>query len=207
MLAREAAGLGMLAWSPLASGWLTGKYRRGEPAPARTGRWRTPTRGCGSGTSGASPSRPGRCSTWYARWPTAAACPLSQVAIAWLMARPAVSSVILGARSMGQLTDNMAAAGLKLPAAEDIELLDEASEPPAPASPTGCPASPSAAGASRAADSSGQGRHDAKLSRTRIEAAPGGAAGPASAAGSAQTREIRRRNLAAIMTRRHSNEH
>jgi aryl-alcohol dehydrogenase-like predicted oxidoreductase len=32
----EAAGLGMLAWSPLASGWLTGKYRRGEPAPAGT---------------------------------------------------------------------------------------------------------------------------------------------------------------------------
>jgi aryl-alcohol dehydrogenase-like predicted oxidoreductase len=32
----EAAGLGMLAWSPLASGWLTGKYRRGEPSPAGT---------------------------------------------------------------------------------------------------------------------------------------------------------------------------
>jgi aryl-alcohol dehydrogenase-like predicted oxidoreductase len=32
----RAAGLGMLAWSPLASGWLTGKYRRGEPAPAGT---------------------------------------------------------------------------------------------------------------------------------------------------------------------------
>jgi aryl-alcohol dehydrogenase-like predicted oxidoreductase len=39
---------------------------------------------------------------------------LAQVAIAWLMARPAVSSVILGARSMGQLTGSMAAAGLKL---------------------------------------------------------------------------------------------
>jgi aryl-alcohol dehydrogenase-like predicted oxidoreductase len=34
--ASQAAGLGMLAWSPLASGWLTGKYRRGEPPPAGT---------------------------------------------------------------------------------------------------------------------------------------------------------------------------
>ena len=32
----QAAGLGMLAWSPLASGWLTGKYRQGEPPPAGT---------------------------------------------------------------------------------------------------------------------------------------------------------------------------
>ena len=72
----QAAGLGMLAWSPLASGWLTGKYRRAEPARPAPGWWRTPTRGCGSGTSTASPSRPGRCSTWCARWPRAAACPL-----------------------------------------------------------------------------------------------------------------------------------
>ena len=54
---------------------------------------------------------------------------LTQVAIAWLMARPAVLSVILGARSMGQLTDNMAAAELKL-TPEETQLLDEASEPP-----------------------------------------------------------------------------
>jgi aryl-alcohol dehydrogenase-like predicted oxidoreductase len=41
---------------------------------------------------------------------------LAQVAIGWLIARPVVSSVILGARSMSQLTDNMAAAGLTLTA-------------------------------------------------------------------------------------------
>jgi aryl-alcohol dehydrogenase-like predicted oxidoreductase len=63
---------------------------------------------------------------------------LAQVAIAWLMGRPAVSSVILGARSMDQLTDNMAAAGLKL-TAEEIQLLNEASEPPAPDYPYGVP--------------------------------------------------------------------
>jgi aryl-alcohol dehydrogenase-like predicted oxidoreductase len=63
---------------------------------------------------------------------------LAQVAIAWLMARPAVSSGILGARSMAQLTASMAAAGLTL-TAEEIRLLDEASGPPAPDYPYGVP--------------------------------------------------------------------
>ena len=62
----------------------------------------------------------------------------TQAAIAWLMARPAVSSVILGARSMDQLTDNMAAAELTL-APEETRLLDEASEPLAPDYPYGEP--------------------------------------------------------------------
>jgi aryl-alcohol dehydrogenase-like predicted oxidoreductase len=61
---------------------------------------------------------------------------LAQVAIAWLMARPAVSSVIRGARSMGQLTGNMAAAELKLTLTpEETQLLDEASQPPVPGPP------------------------------------------------------------------------
>ena len=63
---------------------------------------------------------------------------VAQVAIAWLMARPAVSSVILGARSMDQLTDNMAAAELTL-APEETRLLDEANEPPTPDYPYGAP--------------------------------------------------------------------
>jgi aryl-alcohol dehydrogenase-like predicted oxidoreductase len=54
------------------------------------------------------------------------------------MARLVVSSVILGARSMGQLTDNMAAAGLTL-ATDETRLLNEASEPPAPDYPYGVP--------------------------------------------------------------------
>jgi len=63
---------------------------------------------------------------------------LAQVAIAWLTARPAVSSVILGARSMDQLTDNLAAAELTL-SPEETRLLDEASEPPTPDYPYGEP--------------------------------------------------------------------
>jgi aryl-alcohol dehydrogenase-like predicted oxidoreductase len=63
---------------------------------------------------------------------------LAQVAIAWLLARPAVSSVILGARTAEQLADNMAAAGLQL-TAEETQLLDEASAPATPDYPYGAP--------------------------------------------------------------------
>jgi aryl-alcohol dehydrogenase-like predicted oxidoreductase len=60
------------------------------------------------------------------------------VAIAWVLARPAVSSVILGARSLEQFTGNLAAAGLEL-STEEIQLLDGASQPPAPDYPYGEP--------------------------------------------------------------------
>ena len=63
---------------------------------------------------------------------------MAQVAVAWVLARPAVSSVILGARSLEQFTDNLAAAGLPL-STEEVQLLDEASEPPAPDYPYGEP--------------------------------------------------------------------
>lgn len=64
------------------------------------------------------------------------------------MARPAAYSVILGVRSMDQLTDNVAAAELKL-TPEETQLLDEASEPPTHDYPYGEPGQPSAAAASR----------------------------------------------------------
>ena len=63
---------------------------------------------------------------------------LAEAAIAWLMARPAVSSVILGARSIDQLTGNMAAAELTL-TPEETQLLDKVSEPPTPDYPYGEP--------------------------------------------------------------------
>ena len=54
--------------------------------------------------------------------------PTSRVALAWVADRPAVTSVILGARTVAQLDDNLAAAGLHL-SAEEAELLDDASAP------------------------------------------------------------------------------
>ena len=61
---------------------------------------------------------------------------MSQVAIAWTMARPVVRSVILGARTLGQLDDNLMAADLEL-SEDETRQLDAASDPGAPDYPYG----------------------------------------------------------------------
>jgi aryl-alcohol dehydrogenase-like predicted oxidoreductase len=61
---------------------------------------------------------------------------MSQVAIAWVLARPAVRSVILGARTLAQLDDNLAAGDLDL-GEDETRLLEEASDPGAPDYPYG----------------------------------------------------------------------
>ena len=134
----QAAGLGMLAWSPLASGWLTGKYRRGEPPPASTRVVENADEGMRIWNQRGQSEQTWQVLDVVRKVAEGRGVSLAQVAIAWLMARPAVSSVILGARSVDQLTDNMAAAGLKL-TPEQTQLLDKASEPPAPDYPYGVP--------------------------------------------------------------------
>jgi aryl-alcohol dehydrogenase (NADP+) len=61
---------------------------------------------------------------------------MSQVAIAWVQGRPAVRSVILGARTLAQLDDNLAAGDLNL-SEDETRLLDVASDPGAPDYPYG----------------------------------------------------------------------
>jgi aryl-alcohol dehydrogenase (NADP+) len=61
---------------------------------------------------------------------------MSQVAIAWVLTRPAVSSVMLGARTLDQLDGNLAAGDLKL-SDDETRLLDAASDPGAPDYPYG----------------------------------------------------------------------
>jgi aryl-alcohol dehydrogenase-like predicted oxidoreductase len=134
----EAAGLGMLAWSPLASGWLTGKYQRGEPSLAGTRAVENADEGMRIWNQHGQSEQTWQVLDVVRKVAEGRGVSLAQVAIAWLMARPAVSSVILGARSMDQLTDNMAAAELTL-TDEETQLLDEASEPPAPDYPYGVP--------------------------------------------------------------------
>jgi aryl-alcohol dehydrogenase-like predicted oxidoreductase len=65
---------------------------------------------------------------------------MAQVALAWLHDRPAVTSVILGARTLEQLQDNLGAAGLHL-SEEEVEALDAASDPGAADYPYGGPGS------------------------------------------------------------------
>jgi aryl-alcohol dehydrogenase-like predicted oxidoreductase len=117
-------GLGILVWSPIAGGLLSGKYRRGVDAPAGSrhlGDWSEPPIydedklydtievlvGIGEdrGVSAA------------------------QIALAYLIGKPAVTSVIVGARTEEQLADNLAAADVALTAAE-LSKLDAASAMP-----------------------------------------------------------------------------
>jgi aryl-alcohol dehydrogenase-like predicted oxidoreductase len=117
-------GLGVLVWSPLAGGLLSGKYRRNHEAPAGSRQltdWDEPPVydqealydivevlvGIGEqrGVSAA------------------------QIALAYILAKPAVTSLVIGARTDEQLADNLAAASLTLTEAELAEL-DKASAPP-----------------------------------------------------------------------------
>jgi aryl-alcohol dehydrogenase-like predicted oxidoreductase len=117
-------GLGVLVWSPLAGGLLSGKYRRGEAGPEGSrllsGWDEPPVRDQEklydivevlvevAKDRGASPA---------------------QVALAWLLERPAVTSLVIGARNREQLADNLGAADLSL-AKEERRRLEEVSRPP-----------------------------------------------------------------------------
>ena len=136
--AAQANGLGLLPWSPLGGGWLTGKYRRDEQPTGSTRLGEDPDRGV---EAYAGRSRQER--TWdvvdaVREVATARGVTMAQIALAWLAARPAVTSVILGARTLEQLEDNLDAADLQLTPAESASL-DRASDPGAADYPYGGP--------------------------------------------------------------------
>jgi aryl-alcohol dehydrogenase-like predicted oxidoreductase len=122
-------GIGMVPWSPLGGGFLSGKYRSDHrPTEASEGRLAT------------QPDEDEE--AWHRRdternWATLAeveriagelgATP-AQVALAWLLTRPEVASVIIGVRTIEQLEDDLGAAGIDLPA-EAREALDRVSAP------------------------------------------------------------------------------
>lgn len=123
-----AAGMGMLPWSPLGGGWLTGKYSRDTQPQGATRLAENP----GAGVE-AYERRAARGRTWNVIDAVRAIAAsrgvsMAQIALAWLVDRPCVTSVILGARTTEQLDDNLAAADLHLDAAER-ERLDQASDP------------------------------------------------------------------------------
>ena len=116
------AGLGLLPWSPLAGGWLTGKYRRESVPAGNTRVGDNPTRQFQGWDLRSNNER-----TWQILDALKAiahahnASP-AQAALAWLAAQPGVTSVILGARTVEQLTDNLGAAVVRLTAAEEQQL-------------------------------------------------------------------------------------
>jgi aryl-alcohol dehydrogenase-like predicted oxidoreductase len=124
----ESTQLGVLPWSPLGGGWLTGKYQRDARPSGATRLGEDPDRGVE-----AYEPRSQRERTWAVIDAVREVAEqrgvlMAQVALAWLVDRPTVSSVILGARTIEQLDDNLAAADLHL-SADEIDRLDAASDP------------------------------------------------------------------------------
>ncbi|MCW6004818.1 aldo/keto reductase [Micromonospora sp. CPCC 205371] len=117
-------GLGVLVWSPLAGGLLSGKYRRDHEAPA----------GSRQLTDWDEPPVYDQDKLYdtvevLVQVGEAHGVSAAQVALAWLLGRPAVSTVVVGARTGEQLADNLAAADLGLPA-DGRRGLVEGSAPP-----------------------------------------------------------------------------
>ena len=117
-------GIGILVWSPLAGGLLSGKYRRDRPTPEGTRRF--------AGWDEPPVYDEGRLYDTIdvlVEIGDAHGVSAAQVALAWLLGRPAVTSVIVGARTDDQLADNLAAADLAL-TDEERARLDEVSQQP-----------------------------------------------------------------------------
>jgi len=114
----RAYGLGVIPYSPLAAGFLTNKYRHGEAEPE-------------SARSKGVKRRYFNEVSWkiHAAIESLASQKgksVSQVALAWLLSNPLITSPIIGPRSLEQLEDNLGAVGFRL-TAEEMKILDDAS--------------------------------------------------------------------------------
>jgi len=125
-------GLGILAWSPLASGFLTGKYQRGEIRSPSTRAGQDHALYQYTSSNYETSDR-----TWDAvdavrLVAKETGIPPAQIALSWVIARPGVTSAIVGARNTHQLTGSLTAASLQLDP-DAMAALDTASDPhPAP---------------------------------------------------------------------------
>jgi aryl-alcohol dehydrogenase-like predicted oxidoreductase len=126
--AAQDAGIGLLPWSPLAGGWLSGKYQRNVDPTGATRLGENPKRGMEAWDARNADDRTWQVVDAVAAVAKAHGVSSSQVALAWLSAQPEVTSVILGARTVEQLNDNMASADLVLTDAE-LTSLSDASAP------------------------------------------------------------------------------
>jgi aryl-alcohol dehydrogenase-like predicted oxidoreductase len=119
----RAFGLGVLVWSPLARGFLSGKYQRNmkPPAGSRLESWQDSYKAFDNDRMWNVIDVLGRVAK--RREATHAAA-----ALAWLLAKPETTSIILGARTVKQLDDNLQCLTVKL-SQEDIKELDDASKP------------------------------------------------------------------------------
>jgi len=120
------AGLGLLPWSPLGGGYLSGKYRKDQRPSGATRLGEDPGRGMEAW------ERRGTDRTWAViaavqEVAEARGASMAEVALAWVTNRPGVTSTILGARTVEQLETNLRAADLRLDEGE-LARLDAASD-------------------------------------------------------------------------------
>jgi aryl-alcohol dehydrogenase-like predicted oxidoreductase len=120
----QTYGMGIIPWSPLGGGLLTGKYRRGQPLP-EDGRF----------TLSNAPQHRRRLNDRIydiidGLEPIAQGkeCTLSQLALAWTMQQPGITSPIIGPRTMEQFEDNMGALRIEF-SDEDLRMIDAVSIP------------------------------------------------------------------------------
>ncbi len=115
----EAEGLGLMVWSPLAGGFLSGKYRRGQESEGRRASFDFPPVDKEQGYDAVEVM-----STVAQKH----GCSIPQVALAWLLAKPVVTSVLIGARKIEQLEDNLKSVDVALDD-DDMAKLDGACAP------------------------------------------------------------------------------
>ena len=128
-------GLAVTPWSPLGGGWLTGKYQRDTSPTGPTRLGDDPNRGV-EAYDGRNNDRTWAILDVAQRIANDHDRPVAHVALAWLMTRPAVASVLLGARTLEQLETNLDAADLTLKDTE-IDELNTISAPGLPPYPYG----------------------------------------------------------------------
>ena len=127
-------GLGVIPWSPLRGGWLSGRFRRGMTAPEPGSRVeQAEAEGWGESWSAYNHEPTWRTLDALFAVAEAAGKTPAQVAINWLLQKPGVTAPIIGARNLEQLTANLGASGWALEP-EQVAKLDEASAvtPPYP---------------------------------------------------------------------------
>ncbi len=117
----EDQKLGLMVWSPLAGGLLSGKYKDADdkgPSGARRATFDFPP---------VDKDRAFKCIDAMRPLAQQHQVSVAQIALAWILSKPFVSSVIIGAKSMDQLRDNIAATRVQL-SADEIKLLDDVSQ-------------------------------------------------------------------------------
>jgi aryl-alcohol dehydrogenase-like predicted oxidoreductase len=128
-------GISITPWSPLGGGWLTGKYSGEKRPEGATRLGENPARGV-EAYDVRNTDKTHRILQVLREIAAAHDRPLSHIALAWLLQRPGVGSVLLGSRTVAQLEDNLGAAGLTL-SMDEVAALTTVSAPGLPPYPYG----------------------------------------------------------------------